>query len=136
MSRVFLSLALVVVLLAVAAAPSVDGRDGESPLKLEMKASVPTFELVRIKVKGCPADSPITYRITPKDGVDLLEVRHGEAVFVAPPGRYEVEVFAVDRRGLHASRCSWQRSWAPPGDDAACAAGRTQDGPWPRPVPR
>lgn len=66
-----------------------------APFTVEVPATVPEHKLVRIKVKGCPADTPLAYRVTPRAGVDLVELRHGEAVFVAPPGLYEVEVLAA-----------------------------------------
>lgn len=75
-------------LLACAAAwadsPTIDG-----------PAAVPRDRLVRLAAKGVPAKAGLVWRVYPREGVDRADAPKGRLQFVAPPGRYTVELLAV-----------------------------------------
>lgn len=88
---------LFVVLLAAAAGLAVAAREDPPPLKIVGPEKVPAYALARFTAAGVPDKAALLWRITPTDKVDRATSPKGTLEFVAPPGRYLVELLAISQ---------------------------------------
>lgn len=65
------------------------------PVAIAGATKYPPFALVRLRADGAGPKAALLWRVSPADGVERATTPRGVLEFVAPPGRYRVELLVV-----------------------------------------